>query len=142
MNANARVRVLSVGAQSAELARSCGSSLRESCVSSCGREALKLFRSKAFDVVLSDLQLSDMTAMEVLKEIKRTGSDLTFVVTIDMEHLRDALLAMIGGASGYVVLGQSAGELLDRIESARRRNRLNTLLANTPHSAAGSWNVC
>lgn len=122
------LRVLAVGCRSAELVRIPSSSSRKRCFSNCGSDALDLLRSRTFDLVLSDLHLVDMIAMDLLKHIRRIDSGLTFVVTIDARQLRDALLAMIAGASGYVILGQSTNEVLDRIESAHKRNRLNTLL--------------
>jgi len=50
--------------------------------------------------------------------------------------LRDALLAMIWGASGYVLLGQSSDENFHSIEYARRRSALNRALSGK----SPTWN--
>ena len=127
---NPRLRILSVGPQSAALARSLGLRLRKTSFASTGTEAIHLLRSKRFELVLCDLELSDMTGIDLLNEMKRRGSDVAFVVTIaDAQQLRDALLAMIWGASGYVLLGQSSDENFHSIEHAISRSALTRVLS-------------
>jgi len=134
---NPRLRILSVGTQSAALARSLGLRLRKTSFASTGSEAIHLLRSKRFELVLCDLQLSDMTGIDLLNEMKHRGSDVAFVVTIaDAQQLRDALRAMIWGASGYVLLGQSSDENFHSIEYARRRSALNRALSGK----SPTWN--
>jgi len=39
-----------------------------------GNQAVKLIQNNAYDLVMTDIRLGDITGLEVLKEAKKTGS--------------------------------------------------------------------
>ena len=131
-----RLRVLSVGPQSAEVIRVPGVCSPYSCASSTGTEALNLLRSDVFDIVLCDPELPDMRAVDVLDDVRYANCDVPLLLTIAAHQLRDALLAMIAGACGYVIAGQSTDDIVTAIESARKRQWLNRLFESRPAGRA------
>jgi two-component system, chemotaxis family, chemotaxis protein CheY len=68
-----------------------------------GAEALKLFGTDSFDIVLSDWNMPNMTGIEFLKAVRATGSKVPFVmITTEAEQSR-VLEAIQAGASNYMV---------------------------------------
>jgi two-component system, chemotaxis family, chemotaxis protein CheY len=68
-----------------------------------GAEALKLFGTDSFDIVLSDWNMPNMTGIEFLKAVRATGSKVPFVmITTEAEQSR-VLEAIQAGASNYLV---------------------------------------
>lgn len=45
-----------------------------------GREALKLYQSKAFDLVITDIKMPEMDGLEMIKRMKLHNSDAEFIV--------------------------------------------------------------
>lgn len=85
-----------------------------------GREALKLFRSQVFDVVLLDLMLPSLSGLDVLRSIRSEAATPVIVVSAkDAES--DVVTALELGADDYLTKPYSARELIARVHAVARR---------------------
>ena len=67
-----------------------------------GQQGLELSRSRRHALVLCELQLPDMSGLEVLQEIKRMQTDTPVVVVAASGTIRDAVSAMRLGALDFI----------------------------------------
>jgi DNA-binding NarL/FixJ family response regulator len=72
-----------------------------------------------------------MTAMELLKSVRKQHPNTTFIVCVEPENLRGALLAMMGGASGFLTSQQPSGAVARQLRTAQIRQNLVSALAKT-----------
>ena len=69
-----------------------------------GREVLSALKTQSYDVLLMNVDLAEMSAIEVLREIERTRKhDLPVVLVCRVEHAELARQAQKLGASNHVV---------------------------------------
>src|SRR5262245_25670701 len=81
-----------------------------------GRQAFELFKSRAFDLVLTDWNMPQMTGIELLKSIRGTGSKIPVVlITTESEKSR-VLEAVQAGVSDYVVKPFDTDGLRQKLE--------------------------
>ena len=85
-----------------------------------GLEGLSVFYQKNPDIVLIDLNLSDMDGLEVLKQIRRK-SETPVIIVSARNREKDKLMALDCGADDYVVSPFHMEELKARIRVALRR---------------------
>lgn len=84
----------------------------------CGREAVEGLRRTLPNVVIADLGLPDMSGLEVIASIKEYFP-LVEVIVLTMHEEREQLLAAFrAGASGYLLKGSSAVEILAAVRTA------------------------
>ena len=98
-----------------------------------GRDGVKAFTSRSFDMVLLDYRLPDATGMEILSELKRHNADVPVVIMTSFNDLRTAVKAIKAGALEYITKPVNPDELLmlvaqgltkdQRIESPREITR-------------------
>ena len=87
-----------------------------------GLEAIELVQKLRPDMVLMDVQMSDMNGIETTREIKRL-SPKTAVLTLTMYENEQYLLEMLkAGASGYVPKRAAPDELVDAIRTVQQGN--------------------
>ncbi len=68
-----------------------------------GRQALEIFESTSFDVILSDWNMPEMDGLEFLKEIRQRNRDIPFImITTEAERMR-VVTAIQAGCSDYLV---------------------------------------
>jgi CheY-like chemotaxis protein len=70
-----------------------------------GREALKFAGEKPFDLVLLDMVLPEMSGMDVLKELKKSGNyspDLKVIIFSNLDKLEHEKEARENGADGFI----------------------------------------
>ena len=87
-----------------------------------GEDALRLVRSKEYDLVLLDNCMPGITGIEVCREI-RTGTDITIVVMSAGYELREQ--ALLAGANAYLRKPFGVSELLACVR-LNMRNRLKS----------------
>jgi two-component system catabolic regulation response regulator CreB len=86
-----------------------------------GREALQRLRAEAFDVLILDVGLPDLTGFEVCREL-RSFSDLPVIFLTARAAEFDRVLGLELGADDYVVKPFSPRELVARVRARLRRS--------------------
>ena len=80
-----------------------------------GKEGIEKLKKNAYDIVLCDYRLPDLSGIEVLKQMKECGNTTPFIIVTSMGNERLAAEAMKGGAYDYVVKDASYEEILPEI---------------------------
>ena len=86
-----------------------------------GREALDLVRTGCADVVLCDLKMPVMGAIELLEEVRGTHADLPVVIFTGQGSLENAIECMRKGAYDFVAKPFRTDFLLSVIKCAIER---------------------
>ncbi|WP_456429007.1 response regulator transcription factor [Rhodocaloribacter sp.] len=94
---------------------------------STGREALEHLRGEASDLVLLDVQLPDMTGLEVCRRLRIVRPTLPVIMLTALDAVEDKVRGLRAGADDYVPKPFAFVELLARMEALLRRAR------NTPY---------
>jgi two-component system response regulator HydG len=92
-------------------------------VSNKGKEGLKLFESKAFDMVLLDYRLPEMTGMDVLFEIRKSNQAVPVVIMTSFTDIRTAVKAIKAGAFEYITKPVNPDELLMIVQQALKKEK-------------------
>ncbi len=87
-----------------------------------GEEGLRLARRGGHDLVLLDLMLPKLDGFEVLKRLRKSGSELPVICLTARGQESDVVAGLSLGADDYVVKPFSVAELMARIEAALRRS--------------------
>jgi two-component system nitrate/nitrite response regulator NarL len=83
-----------------------------------GREGIALVKKARPDLLLLDLNMKDMSGLDVLKAIRATDLE-TRVVMITVSDLADDLVAALrGGADGYLLKDMEPERMVENIEAA------------------------
>jgi CheY-like chemotaxis protein/glycine cleavage system H lipoate-binding protein len=82
-----------------------------------GEEALKAFREKPFDIVVTDVRLPDIDGLDILKEVRQEKNSQVLVITA-FGTIRDAVEAMKLGAFDYVAKPFTRAELRGIVKRA------------------------
>lgn len=104
------------------------------------QEAIRLIRSKDWDIVLLDIAMPDKSGVEVLKQIKREKPELPVLILSMHPESRYAVQILRSGASGYVQKEALATELVNAIHTILRGHKyispaVADLLTVDPHIA-------
>ncbi|MBE8163390.1 MAG: sigma-54-dependent Fis family transcriptional regulator [Bdellovibrionaceae bacterium] len=67
-----------------------------------GAQALSVYRKQSFDMVISDLQMPNMTGLELLKQLVKENSSVLFMVITAFGSMETAIEAMKLGAYDYL----------------------------------------
>lgn len=87
-----------------------------------GLEAIDLVQKLRPNIVLMDVQMSDMNGIEATQEIKRVSPE-TAVLTLTMYENEQYLLEMLkAGASGYIPKRAAPDELVEAIRTVQQGN--------------------
>ena len=89
-----------------------------------GEEGFELARGDAFDVILSDLRMSGLSGIEVLKQLRDVRVDASFIIMTGFGTVDTAVEAMKLGAVDFVQKPFFRDELLMRVKSAAERRQL------------------
>lgn len=87
-----------------------------------GLEALKLFETNSFDIILLDVMLPELNGIEVLKRIRKNSSVPVIMLTARGETF-DKVLGLDSGADDYLAKPFEIDELLARIRALLRRSQ-------------------
>lgn len=88
-------------------------------IASDGKEGLKLFREKVYDLILLDLKLPGLTGEEVLAAIRKEDPFITVIVYTNYSNFADIKRLTNMGIDGYINKGPGAdlNELVMAIEN-------------------------
>lgn len=89
-----------------------------------GKEALEYFPKKEFDIVITDIQMPDITGIQVLKEIRRHNRQVVIIIITAHGSIDNALEACQLGADDYLTKPFSKEQLLFAIGKAVRLREL------------------
>ncbi len=89
-----------------------------------GREALTLMAAKKYDVVLTDLKMTPMDGMTLLKTIKEQYPGTEILLMTAYASQETAVEAMQAGAFDYLIKPFSMDELLLRVRRILKQRRL------------------
>lgn len=93
----------------------------------CAEDGLKakdILAKKSFDMVISDLQMPNMTGIELLKHVKDTYPDLVFMMITAFGSTESAVEAMKMGAYDYLTKPFKIDEVRLNIQNALRAKNL------------------
>jgi two-component system copper resistance phosphate regulon response regulator CusR len=86
-----------------------------------GRTALDLFGHNLYDLVILDLNLPDISGLEVLIQIRKSGRPLPVLVLTARENIADKVQMFEQGADDYLTKPFAFTELVLRIKALLRR---------------------
>ncbi len=103
---------------------------------SSGREGIDLARRLEPDMVLLDLNMKDMSGLDVLKEMKSWDNDPRVVMLTVSDQTEDLIGALRAGADGYLLKEMDPDELVGKLKEAAAgqvtlTERLTRLLAHS-----------
>ncbi|MEY4931553.1 MAG: hypothetical protein RI909_2277 [Bacteroidota bacterium] len=87
-------------------------------VSFTGKEGLKLFHERPFQIVLLDYRLPDGTGLEVLEELKKSNPEVIVIIMTSFSDIRTAVKAIQSGALEYITKPVNPDELLMLLKTA------------------------
>jgi two-component system, NtrC family, response regulator HydG len=88
-----------------------------------GKDGLKTFQTRAFDVVLLDYRLPDTTGMDVLAEMKKDSPDIPVIIMTSFSDIRTAVKAIKIGALEYITKPVNPDELLMLVRDAVKKEK-------------------
>lgn len=88
-----------------------------------GAEALKMFRSSVFSVVITDYNMPHMNGLDLVKGIRASGSEVPILMLTTEAERSTVLAAIQAGVSGY---------LIKPFDSSLLKNKLEKLWAAQP----------
>jgi two-component system, NtrC family, response regulator PilR len=107
-----------------------------------GQAALKKIDAQAYDLVISDIRMPDLSGIDLLKRVRETGNSVAFVLITAVPTMTTAIQALNLGAYRYViktdrlveearlVVKQALEELALREENVRLRRELLRVFAH------------
>ncbi|MCC2677978.1 MAG: regulator protein pilR [Pseudobdellovibrio sp.] len=91
-----------------------------------GLKAKEILAKKSFDMVISDMQMPNMTGIELLKHVKESYPDIVFMIITAFGTTESAVDAMKMGAYDYVTKPFKIDEVRLNIANALRSKNLET----------------
>lgn len=85
---------------------------------SCGQEGIDMAKDLAPDMILLDLNMKDMSGIDVLKVIKASGLNCRVVMLTVSDQTEDLVAALRAGADGYLLKEMEPEDLVDKLAEA------------------------
>jgi two-component system response regulator FlrC len=92
------------------------------------RQAISKLRKETFQGILCDLTASPTESMDLLIQIRVSFPTVAFVMVTNPKGLRDGILALIAGASGYLVKPLNPDAILESAHRALDRKHFDLCL--------------
>lgn len=92
-----------------------------------GKVALEEQQNKPFDLIITDLNMPEMSGMDLIKTIKQTNDETEFVIITGYASMDTAVEAVRIGAFDYIVKPFRMEELSVVVKNAREKIRLRKL---------------
>ncbi len=89
-----------------------------------GLNAKEILTKKSFDMIISDMQMPNMTGIELLKHVKESYPDIVFMIITAFGTTETAVEAMKMGAYDYVTKPFKIDEVRLNIANALRSQNL------------------
>ena len=89
-----------------------------------GQKAVDIMKKKTFDMVISDMQMPNMTGIELLRNLREQDSDLLFMMITAFGTTETAVEAMKLGAYDYITKPFKIDEVRINIANALRSRSL------------------
>ncbi len=89
-----------------------------------GQKAIEMFKKKSFDMIISDMQMPNMTGIELLRKIREQDSDVLFMMITAFGTTETAVEAMKLGAYDYITKPFKIDEVRINIANALRSRNL------------------
>jgi len=96
----------------------------DTVVVNSGIDGLAQFKEKTFDIVVTDIQMPDMSGIEVLGEIRKLDMNTVVILITAFGSIDNAIEACRLGADDYITKPFGQEQLLFVIEKARRLREL------------------
>lgn len=81
-----------------------------------GSEAISLFGASSFDMVLTDWNMPNKNGLEVIQEIRATGSQVPIIMVTTEAEKKAVLQAIQAGVTDYLTKPFEADDLKAKIE--------------------------
>jgi DNA-binding response OmpR family regulator len=92
-----------------------------------GRKGLELLKASAYDIVLLDLMIPEVSGLEVLKQARAWGIDTPVLIITAKSSKEDVVRGLDTGSDDYLTKPFSFDELLARIRALLRRSAKSSL---------------
>ena len=112
----------------------------ETDVAENGRTALELFKSNAYDLVLLDLMIPEVSGIDVCRAIRATSMVPIIMLTAKDSEV-DKVVGLELGADDYVTKPYSSRELVARIKAVLRRGTAESLDADSNSAIQVAGNI-
>jgi DNA-binding NtrC family response regulator len=89
-----------------------------------GMSALARIREKSFDVVLLDVNMPEVSGLEVLKRIKDHDDAIEVIMVSAADRAREAMVSLRSGAYDYITKPYEPEEILEAVKKVIRRRSL------------------
>jgi DNA-binding response OmpR family regulator len=86
-----------------------------------GERALAFLRTYEYDVVVLDWRMPKVSGLDVIRELRRTGSPVPILMLTARDTPGDRVTGLDEGADDYLVKPFDFGELLARVRALQRR---------------------
>lgn len=98
-------------------------------VAATGEAGSAHLRSEAFDLLVLDLMLPGQNGLDVLRALRREGSQLPVLVLTARDAIEDRVLGLDAGADDYLVKPFALPELVARVRALLRRGQPDAALS-------------
>jgi len=94
-----------------------------------GREALEKYRTDPYDLIITDLNMPELTGIELIKEVAKYENNTEFIIITGYASLDTAIEAVKIGAFDYIVKPFRMEELKVVVKNARDKITLKNVNA-------------
>jgi two-component system response regulator RegX3 len=106
-----------------------------------GDRALELAQREAYDIVVLDLMLPQLSGTEVCRRLRASGNGVPIVMLTARDAEVDRVVGLEVGADDYVTKPFSTAELVSRIRAILRRRELDRTLGRSALSQVGGLRI-
>lgn len=104
-----------------------------------GADAVERLNSEQCDVIVCDLDLPDMPYEELRRSVQTRYPCVAFVLCVEPDKLREAILGMFDGAAGFITPCQTLSNVPRGLATARMGHSLSALLLDRSKPEAPAW---